>query len=91
MLEAILIFLFFFFISGTNVTEFQYVCNMKLQGKRFLKFYLYSFFFFPSLSVFSETFLNMLSSVTRASIKPTRIASRAFVSTWNSVPQGRTI
>jgi hypothetical protein len=31
----------------------------------------------------------MLSSVTRATIKPTQMASRAFVSTWNAVPQGK--
>ncbi|KAG1474005.1 hypothetical protein G6F56_000618 [Rhizopus delemar] len=30
----------------------------------------------------------MLSSITRTSIKPARMASRAFVSTWNSVTQG---
>ncbi|KAI9340725.1 aspartate aminotransferase [Pilaira anomala] len=30
----------------------------------------------------------MLSSLTRASVKPTQIASRAFLSTWNAVPQG---
>ncbi|CEG81320.1 Putative Aspartate aminotransferase [Rhizopus microsporus] len=30
----------------------------------------------------------MLSSITRASVKPKFMASRAFVSTWNAVPQG---
>ncbi|CAO3608384.1 unnamed protein product [Mucor hiemalis] len=30
----------------------------------------------------------MLSSVTRATVKPTQMASRAFISTWNAVPQG---
>ncbi|KAI8071130.1 aspartate aminotransferase [Gilbertella persicaria] len=30
----------------------------------------------------------MLSAITRASIKPSRMASRAFISTWNAVPQG---
>ncbi|KAI8091967.1 aspartate aminotransferase [Thamnidium elegans] len=30
----------------------------------------------------------MLSSITRTSVKPTQMASRAFLSTWNSVPQG---
>lgn len=31
----------------------------------------------------------MLSSITRTSVKPSRMASRAFVSTWNNVPQGK--
>lgn len=31
----------------------------------------------------------MLSSITRASVKPTQMASRAFISTWNAVPQGK--
>ncbi|KAI8330923.1 aspartate aminotransferase [Blakeslea trispora] len=30
----------------------------------------------------------MLSSITRNSIRPSRMASRAFISTWNAVPQG---
>lgn len=31
----------------------------------------------------------MLSSITRASVKPTQMASRAFISTWNAVPMGK--
>ncbi|KAI8645738.1 aspartate aminotransferase [Parasitella parasitica] len=30
----------------------------------------------------------MLSAISRTSVKPTQMASRAFVSTWNAVPQG---
>ncbi|KAG0170259.1 aspartate transaminase aat1 [Apophysomyces sp. BC1034] len=30
----------------------------------------------------------MLSAISRATVQPSRLASRAFVSTWNNVPQG---
>lgn len=33
----------------------------------------------------------MLSNISRASVKPTQMASRAFISTWNAVPQGKLI